>query len=196
MNPGQSIRRFLFSFLLSSSCSLCLCGESFSQEPCSSGPQAGQRCGPYAALIATGPERGQSYCYICETGDKPAVLIFAHTPTDSLGKLIAQLDKAVADHKKEELRAWVTFLSEDQLNLDPKLVKWSEKYAIRSVPLGIFEDPLGPPSYRLAKNADVTMLMFVKQKVVANVALRAGELNDEKIKEVMNALPRIIGEKK
>jgi hypothetical protein len=183
-------------FVLSSLCSLCLCGESCSQEPCNSGPQTGQRCGPYAALIATGPERGQSYCYICETGDKPAVVIFARTATDALGKLIVQLDKAIADHKKEELRAWVTFLSDDQVTLDPKLVKWSQKYAIRGVPLGIFEDPLGPPSYRLTKDADVTVLMFVKQKVVANFALRSGELNDDKVKEVMNTLPRIIGDKK
>jgi hypothetical protein len=183
-------------FVLSSLCALCLYGESYSQEPCNSGPQSGQRCGPYAALIATGPERGQSYCYICETGDKPAVVIFARTATDALGKLVIQLDKAIGDHKKEELRAWATFLSDDQLNLDPKLVKWSQKYAIRGVPLGIFEDPLGPPSYRLAKDADVTVLMFVKQKVVANFALRSGELNDDKVKEVMNTLPRIIGEKK
>jgi hypothetical protein len=64
------------------------------------------------------------------------------------------------------------------------------------VPLGIFEDPLGPPSYRLAKEADVTVLLFVKQKVVGNFAFRPGELSDDKIKEVMNALPRIVGEKK
>jgi hypothetical protein len=166
------------------------------QDPCTSGPQTGQRCGPYSALIATGPERGQPFCYICETGDKPAVLIFARSLTDSLGKMVVQLDKAVTDHKKNELRAWVTFLSDNQLALDPKVVKWSEKFAVRGVPLGIFEDPLGPPSYRLSKDADVTVLLFVKQKVVANYAFRAGELNDDKIKLVMNALPRIIPEKK
>jgi len=167
-------------------------------DPCTSGPQAGQRCGPYAALIATGPQRGQSFCYICETGDKPAVLIFAHTLTDSLGKMVAQLDKAVVDHKhkKEELRAWVTFLSDNQVDMDPKVVEWNQKHAIRSIPLGIFEDPLGPPSYRLTKDEDVTVLLFVKQKVVANFAFRAGELNEDKIKEVMNALPRIVPDKK
>jgi hypothetical protein len=137
--------------VFSSWCSLCFCGESCSDEPCASGLQAGQRCGPYAALISTGPQRGQSFCYICETGDKPAVVVFAHTLTDPLGKLVAELDKAVADNKKADLHAWVTLLSERQLELDPKVVKWSERFAIRTVPLGIFEDPLGPPSYRLSK---------------------------------------------
>jgi len=40
------------------------------------------------------------------------------------------------------------------------------------------------------------VLLFVKQKVVANFAFRAGELNEDKIKEVMNALPRIVPDKK
>jgi len=188
-------RRLLLFLVSLALCSLCLRGESFSGEPCTSGPQPGQRCGPYAALIATGPERGQSFCYVCQTGDKPAVVVFAHMLTEPLGKLVAQLDKAMAEHQKADLRVWVTFLSDHQLELDPQVVKWSQQYAIRRVPLGIFEDPLGPPSYRLSKDADVTVLLFVKQKVVGNFAFRSGELNDDKIKEVMNALPRIIDKK-
>ena len=102
----------------------------------------------------------------------------------------------MAFHKKAGLRGWVTFLSNDQLGLDPKVVQWGQKHAIRSLPLGVFEDVGGPPSYRLARDADVTVLLFVKQKVVANFAFRAGELGDEKTAEVMKALPRIVGDKK
>ncbi len=190
------MKRKFFLLAVWSLCSLWLCGESSSsEEPCTSGPKAGQRWGPYAALISTGPQRGQSFCYVCETGDKPAIVVFAHALTDPLGKLVAYLDQAMTDHKKAGLHAWVTFLSDQQLELDPKVVKWSERLAIRGVPLGIFEDPLGPPSYRLSKDADVTVLMVVKQKVVANFAYRPGELNDDKIKEVIKALPRILPEK-
>jgi hypothetical protein len=179
-------------------CAWCFWGTySSSEEPCTSGLKAGQRWGPYAALISTGPQRGQSFCYVCETGDKPAVVVFARTLSDPLGKLVAQIDQAMADHKKAGLHAWVTFLSDQQLELDPKVVKWSERFAIRGVPLGIFEkDPLGPPSFRLSQDADVTVLMVVKQKVVANFAYRPGELNDDKVKEIMSALPRILSEKK
>ena len=102
------MNRLFLALILYSLCSLCLCGKSSSEEPCTSGPQAGQRCGPYAALISTGPQRGQSFCYICQTGDKPAVVVFAHTLTDPLGKLVVQLDKAVTDHKKADLHVWVT----------------------------------------------------------------------------------------
>jgi hypothetical protein len=114
--------------------------------------------------------------------------------TDSLGKLAHQLDQAVARHQKQELRAWITFLDEDQLHLDPKVVAWSQKHAIRDVPLGVFEDPQGPPSYRLNRAAEVTVLLFVKQKVVANFAFRPGELTDVAIAEVMRGLPRIVSD--
>ncbi|HLN29744.1 MAG TPA: hypothetical protein VK395_18505 [Gemmataceae bacterium] len=164
--------------------------------PCQSGLQPGQRPGPYAAVISTGPHRGESYCYICETAERPAVVVFARSLSDPLGKLAQQLDKAVADHKKADLRCWITFLNEDQVHFDAKVVQWGLKHAIRSIPLGVFEEAGGPPSYRLAADADVTVLLFVKQKVVANFAFREGELKEEKIAEVVKALPRILSQEK
>ncbi len=165
-------------------------------DPCQSGLQPGRRPGPYSAVISTGPQRGQSHCYICETGDHPAVVVFARSLSDPLGKLLRQFDKAIAEHKTANLRAWVTFLHDDQSSLDAKLVEWSRKYALRSVPLGVFEDAGGPPSYRLTHEADLTVLLFVKQKVVANFAFRNGELNDAKIAEVCQAVPHIVPPKK
>jgi hypothetical protein len=190
-------RKFSLFYLLVLLCVLCVSVVKCSgEEPCSSGPQAGQRCGPYAAVISTGPQRGQSFCHICETGDKPAVVVFARGLTEPLGKLVGELDKTVAEHKSSDLRAWVTFLGNDQPGLDPQVVAWAKKHAVRSVPIGIFEDTAGPPSYRLAKDAEVTVLMFVKQKVTANFAFRPGELTDEKIKEVMSSLSKILESKK
>jgi hypothetical protein len=165
---------------------------SSAEEPCQSGLKPGQRPGPYTALVAVGPERGQLHCYICETGDRPAVVVFARELSDGLGKLVTRLDKAVAEHRKAELRAWVTFLADDQPALDPKVVRWGQQHAIRHVPLAVFEDTGGPPSYRLAKEADVTVLLFVKQKVVANFAFRAGELTEARADEVLKSLPQIV----
>jgi hypothetical protein len=165
-------------------------------EPCRSGLQPGQRPGPYAAVISTGPQRGQSHCYICETGARPAVVVFARSINDPLGKLAAKLDQAVLTLKKADLRSWITFLAADQLSLDPKLVEWGQKHALRQVPLGVFEDLVGPPSYRLSKDADVTVLLFVKQKVVANFAFRSGEMNEAEVAKILETLPKIVAEKK
>jgi hypothetical protein len=172
---------------------LVVCGvASAAERPCVSGPREGQRPGPYSFVLSTGDQRGKSHCYICETADRPAVIVFARSLSDPLAKLVRGLDRALAENKKAELRGWVTFLHEDQSTFDPEVVKWARKHAVRNVPLGVFEDVDGPPSYKLARDADVTVLLFVKQKVVVNAAFRAGELNDARIKGILAAVPRIV----
>jgi hypothetical protein len=165
-------------------------------DPCVSGLNPGMRPGPYSFILSTGVNRGQAQCFICETADRPAVVVFARGLSEPLGKLVGQLDKALAEHKAADLRAWVTFLSSDQAKLDPELVRWTQKHGLKSLPVGTFEDQTGPPSYRLAADADVTVLFFVKRKVVANFAFRAGELNDDARAEVMKSLPKILPDKK
>jgi hypothetical protein len=172
-------------------CVLGLSGSVFCDENRSSGLQPGQRPGPYAFVLSTGPQRGQSFCYICETADRPAVVVFSRSLSEPLAKLAQELDRAVAAHKQAELRSWITFLRQDQLHFDAELVQWTREHALREVPLGVFEDEAGPPSYRLARDADVTVLFFVKRKVVANFTFRAGEFTEAKVGEVMKALPKI-----
>ncbi len=164
--------------------------------PCVSGPRVGQRPGPYSFVMSTGENRGKSHCYICETEDRPAVILFIRSLTDPVGKLCGKLDKALNEHKAKELRSWVTVLHDDHSKIDADIVKWTKKHAIRSVPVGVFEDIEGPPTYKLHRDADVTVLLFVKQKVVVNQAFRAGELNDAKIDAILQAIPRITSDAK
>lgn len=166
------------------------------EAPCVSGLKPGQRPGPYSAVVSVGAQRGMSHCYICETENRPAVVVFARSFSDPLGKLVRGLDKALLDHKASDLRAWVTFLHTDQSAFDPQVVAWAKKQAVRNVPLAVFEDRDGPPSYRLARDADVTVLLFVKRKVVRNFAFRAGDLTDARAAEVLKALPAILPAKK
>jgi len=180
--------------LCSFACCVIALNFAFADSP-QSGLRPGQRPGPYSAVISTGPERGQSFCYICETADKPAVVIFARTVNDTLAKLVQSLDKAVDENKKAGLRVWVTFLNPDQLSLDPKIVEWAQKHGIRNVPIGVLEDADGPPSYRLSRDAEVTIVLFVKQKVVANSAYRSNEMGDAQVAEILKSLPRITGTK-
>jgi hypothetical protein len=159
--------------------------------PCKSGLPAGKRPGPYSSLVATGEHRGQQHCFVCETGDRPAVIVFARSLSNPLGKLLHQIDGALADQKKSELRAWATFLSNDQPGLDPRLVQFGKKHSIGNVALTVFEDVVGPPAYQLSAEADVTVLVAVKQRVAGNFAFRAGQLNDAAIARVMRAVRQL-----
>lgn len=175
---------------------LLLCTLVGSADPCKSGPQVGQRPGPYSSLVAVGPQRGQQHCYICEAANRPLAIVFARSLSEPLGKLVNKLDAAVTEHKASELRSWVTFLAEEQANWDAKIVPWGQKIGVKGVPLGVFEDVVGPPTYLLSREADVTVLLSVNQKVVGNFAFRAGELNDAAIEAIIKALPRIVSVKK
>jgi hypothetical protein len=71
------------------------------------------------------------------------------------------------------------------------LAKWAQRQGIKGAPVGAFEDADGPPAYKLHKDADVTVILFAKQKVVANFAFRAGELDDKAVAGVMKAVPEL-----
>jgi hypothetical protein len=159
------------------------------EDPCVSGVPVGKRPGPYSFLVATGKERGQQTCYICEQheGNKPAAVVFARSTSDQLGKLLARLEGAGARHKESGYKVWMTQLAE-RADLDA-LAKWAQTQGLKTVPVGAYEDADGPPSYRLHQDADVTVLLFAKQKVIANFAFRAGELTDKRINEVVKVVP-------
>lgn len=165
-------------------------------DPCQSGPQPGQRTGPYSALVCVGKERGTQHCYICENADKPVVIVFARNFSDPLGKLVHKLDQETKKHKDFELKAWVTFLADNQTALDAKVVAWSKQHATGNIPLAVFEDEGGPPSYLLNRDADVTVLVANKQRVVANFAFREGEFDARAIEAVLRTMPKILSTKK
>lgn len=165
---------------------------SWTADPCRSGLNPGQRPGPYAFLVATGPNRGKAHCFICEAENRPMVIVFARRLDDQTGKLLRQLDQAVVQHRQAELRAWATFLSDDEPTLRPQLTEWARKHGLTSLSVGIFEDLDGPPTYRLSREADVTVLLAVRQKVVENFAYRVGELDDAQIQRILAAVPGIV----
>jgi hypothetical protein len=182
-------------YLLTLSLALTLALTLSAADPCVSGTPVGKRPGPYSFLVATGPQRGQLTCYICEQHEdnKPAAVVFARGTSDSLGKLMAKLDAAAIAEKDTGAKVWLTLLAE-KADLDA-LAKWAQQQGLKAAPVGAFEDADGPPSYKLHKDADVTVILFTKQKVVANFAFRAGELDDKAIEQVMKSVPLLFEKK-
>ena len=164
-------------------------------DPCVSGVPVGKRPGPYSFLVATGTQRGQQTCYICEQheGNKPAAVVFARTLSEPLAKLLGKLEAAGQEKKDSGYKVWMTQLTASA-DLDA-LAQWAQKRGLKTVPIGAFEDADGPPSYKLSKDADVTVILFTKQKVVANFAFRSGELNDKTIEDVLKAVPDVFERK-
>lgn len=160
-------------------------------DPIDSGPKPGNKPGPYSFLVVTGPQRGQPTCYVCDAADKPIAVVFARTLGEPLGRLAGKLDALLGE--RPESRAWLTLLGRETDD-GPKLVEWGRTHAIRSLPLGVFESADGPPAYRLHRDADVTVVLAVKRKVVKIFAFRAGALTDAEGEKILSEFGAILGE--
>ena len=170
---------------------LTLCGQSLlAAEKLESGTPVGERPGPYAFNIATGPERGQQFCHICETGKQPAIIVFAQKESEPLADLLKKLDGVASLTPEDgEIRAWTTFLGEKFTM--KQLSGWAKKASLKNVVVGAIDDPLGPPTYRLSEKAEVTVLLFVGEKVVANFAFAEDELDAKATEKVLKAVPML-----
>lgn len=107
--------------------------------------------------------------------------------------LVKKIDATAVKNQKSDLRTWAVFLS-DQEGLDKKLKEFAEKDSIKKTSLAI-DNPAGPPSYHIAKDADVTVLLYVHKKVKANFAFKKGQLTEEAINKIVGNLPKILPEK-
>src|SRR5262249_38661371 len=124
-------------------------------------------------------------------GGNPVVMIFAREMSDRLTNLVKKIDAETARNKNARMGSFAVFLSQDA-NLRDALRALAKKEGIKTTILGVFENRAGPPAYKLTKEADVTVILYVKRKVVANHAFKKGELNANAIDAIMADLPKIL----
>jgi hypothetical protein len=159
-------------------------------EDLKSGPPVGAEVpGPFKPYNVNGPQAGERSCLYCRYGTNPVVMVFAREVTPPLTKLIEKLDAAAARHADAKLGACVVFLgSRDRL--EGKLKELDEKLVLKHLVLAI-DTPPGPEPYAIAKQADVTVLLYTDTKVKGTHAFRKGELNDKAVETILDGLPKI-----
>ena len=120
-------------------------------------------------------------------------MLFARDVNGPLSSLLKQFDAAVAKNKDADMRSFAVFLSDDSEAMGKKLAELAEKQKIsENVPLTIVEDIAGPPAFKVDKDAEVTVLLYTKGKVVSNFAFKAGELKEKDVKAIVAQLPKIL----
>ena len=120
-------------------------------------------------------------------------MLFARNVTGPVSSLLKQFDAAVVKNKEADMRSFAIFLTDDSEATEAKLKELAEKERIsENVPLAIVEDVAGPPAYKINKDAEVTVLLYTKGKVVSNFAFKAGELKEKDVKAIVAQLPKIL----
>jgi hypothetical protein len=157
-----------------------------------SGLEVGEKTDAFFVNDCTGPNTGKSLCYRCQYGPRPVVNIFAREIDGELTALIKQIDKKVGENKNKKMAAFVVHLTDDADASSKTLKDVAKKNKIENTPLTNFEGEAGPPKYKIAKDADITVMMWVKGRVKVNYALKKSELNKKKIKEIVADTSKIL----
>lgn len=155
-----------------------------------SGLPEGERVGAYTVKDVTGPSAGKELCYRCQFGNKPVVNVFARNIDDSFVSLIKEVDAKMGENDK--LNGFVTFLTDDPEAAAKELKEVAKKNNIKNLPLTVFKDSKGPDSYKIAKESDITIMMWVNSEVKANHAYGEGEMCSECVKNVVADIPKIL----
>jgi hypothetical protein len=120
-------------------------------------------------------------------------MIFAREVSDSLTSLVKKIDEATQKNKPAQMRSFVVFLNDDE-GLEKKLQDVAAKEGIKQTVLAI-DSPQGPRGYNVAKEADVTVVLYVKKTVKANHAFKKGELKDADIEKIVKEVSLIVPKK-
>ena len=120
------------------------------------------------------------------------VNIFAREITDELTSLVKAIDKQVAENEDKKMAAFVVFLTDDPDALEPKLKELAQEHKIENVPLTLMEGQTGPPSYKIAQDADVTVMMWRDREVKANHAFAKGQLKSKDVEAISAETSKIL----
>ncbi len=118
--------------------------------------------------------------------------VFTRSLTDDLASLVKQIDTQVSENASQRMRGFVVLLTDDPDAAEAEAKAFAAKHGIKNVPLTIFDGIAGPPNYRIARDAEVTVNMWVGLKAKANHAFAKGELNNDEIAKVVADTAKIL----
>jgi len=103
--------------------------------------------------------------------------------------LVKRIDAEL--QKDESLRGYVVVLTEDADETSTKLEDLWKSQSLKKLPLTIFEGMAGPKAYKINKQADVSVHLWIKRRVKNTFAFKSDDLTEEKIQEVVAAVKKL-----
>src|SRR5206468_9822601 len=104
------------------------------------------------------------------------------------------IDETAAKNSSARMGSFVVFCSDEE-GLDKKLKQLADKEKLKKVVLTV-DNPSGPSAYKVAKDADVTIVLYNQREVKVNHAYKKGELNDTEVDKIVTELSQILPEGK
>lgn len=163
-----------------------------------SGVQPGELIAPFdvvkcAGAADDGTPVGEQLCYRCKYGNRPMVMVFSRKADDSVASLVKKLDAAVEKNADDKLAAFVNLLGDNEEALESHAKELGKKSAAPNVPIVVpVEYENGPADYGISPDAEVTVILAVKGKVVANRAYGSGQFSKKSVDTILSDVPKLL----
>jgi hypothetical protein len=108
--------------------------------------------------------------------------------------LVKKIDEATVANKSARMGSYIVFCSDEE-GLATKLKDLVKKEDIKKTVLTI-DNPAGPSRWNIAKNADVTVILYTNRTVKANYAFKKGDLKTADIDAIIADVAKILPAKK
>jgi len=122
-------------------------------------------------------------------------MIFAREISDNLTSLVKKIDEATAKNSTNRMGSFVVFLNDEE-GFTKKLKEVAKKEGLKECVLSVVDNKAGPPGYNIAKDADVTVVLYNRRTVQSNHAFRRGELTSQAVDRIVAELPKILPDNK
>jgi len=160
-------------------------------EPVKSGPQVGDKVpGPFEPLNVNGEFAGEKKCQFCLNGTRPVAMVFARNVSKPVEKLVKELDAATVKNSDAKMGSFFVFLSDDEA-LATKVKDLAKKESLKKTILTL-DNATGPDKYEIAKDADVTVVLYTNHVVKANYSFKKGQMKDKDVEKVVADLKKIL----
>lgn len=156
------------------------------------GLEVGESVSAFYVKDVTGPKAGEKLCYRCNYGNRPVVSIFTRQMNDNVASLVKKVDAKVDENEAKKMAAFVVLLTDQPEAKEAELKAVASKQGIKKTPLTTFDGPAGPPTYKIAKDAEVTVMMWVGGTLTVNEQLKASDLSEAKINSIVNQTKSIL----
>src|SRR5205823_3738117 len=133
---------------------------------------------------------GEKKCQYCLNGNNPVAMVFAREVSEPVTKLIKEIDAATAKNSDAKMGSFFVFLSDDEA-MQTKLKELAKKQDLKKTVLTL-DNKTGPDKYEIAKDADVTVVLYVGHVVKANYTFKKGEMKDKDVETVIGDLSKIL----
>jgi len=161
-----------------------------------SGPQVGEKIRvPFYPLNINGPTPSEKKCLVCRNGDHPVAMIFARSADDkNLVALMKKIDALTASNSDCQMGSFVVFCTDDD-KTEKTLAELAKKESYKKLVLSV-DNPAGPKEYSVAKDADITVVLYTDRDVKANYAFKKGALTEKDVEAIVKDVAKITPTKK